>query len=182
MNNIQLVENKVSVELLEKLNMIDLVAICEIAEVTMLDTYGFSIGSKKWHPPMVRDLEEYFIGVMLIRERKLIVGRIEKNIVGSLQLLCPHKLNKLSGFAVSIHDFFVVHMARNSGIAEAMFGFAESYCRNHKYKLIKLSIRSDMAAAIALVEKLGYKKWGVLDKFELVGNEIVSGYFYCKDL
>ena len=182
MNNIQLVENKVNVELLEKLKTIDLITLCEIAEATMLDTYGFSIGSKKWHPPMVRDLEEYFTGVMLIQERKLIVGRVEKNIVGSLQLLCPHKLNKLSSFAVSIHDFFVVHMARNSGIAEAMFRFAEDYCRNYKYKLIKLSVRSDMAAAISLVEKLGYRKWGVLDKYELVGNGIMSGYFYCKDL
>ncbi|NRA73774.1 MAG: GNAT family N-acetyltransferase [Rickettsiales bacterium] len=182
MADIQQISSKINVKILEKLTTQELMSICQIAESTMLDTYGFSIGFKRWYPPMIGDLEQYFSGVMLIRERKLVVSCIDTNIVGSLQLLCPHALNKLSSFVVSIHDLFVVRTARNLGIAEAMIKFAEEYCRGCGYKLIKLSIRSDMTPAITLVEKLGYKRWGVLDKFELLGDTIVSGYFYCKDL
>ena len=178
----QQVGSKINIEILKKFSSADLVALCQIAESTMLDTYGFSIGSKRWYPPMITDLEQYFSGVMLIQERELLVGRIDNNIVGSLQLLLPHVLNKSSSFAVSIHDLFVVRTARNLGVAEAMLKFVENYCKECKYKLIKLSIRSDMTPAIALIEKLGYKRWGVLDKFELLGDTIVSGYFYCKDL
>jgi len=176
------VDTKIKVELLKRLNSADLLTLCESAESTMLDTYGFSIGSKKWQPPMNRDLEEYFSGVMLIQERQLIVGRVAKDIVGSLQLLLPHKQNKISSFAMSIHDLFVIRPARYSGIAQAMFKFAEDYARAARYKLIKLSLRADMEAAITLVEKLKYKRWGVLDKYEFAGDQIISGYFYCKEL
>ena len=182
MNTNQQVESKVSVGLLKKLSVVDLITLCEAAETTMLDTYGFRIGSKKWHPPMSRDLEEYFTGVMLIQERQLIVGRIGKDIVGSLQLLFPHKLNKSSNFAVSMYDLFVLHAARNSGVAEAMIKFAEKYSRMQSYTVMKLAVESIRTEALSLFEKLGYKRWGVLDKFVVVGNEIISGHFYCKDL
>jgi len=181
-SNIQQVESKVSVELLKKLSTADLVTLCEVAEMIMRDTYGFRIGHKKWHPPMNRDLEEYFTGVMLIQERELVVGRLGKGIVGSLQLLFPHKLNESSNFVVSIYDLFVGHAARNSGVAEAMVRFAEDYSKKQNYKLMKLSVSSNCTEAISLFEKLGYKKWGVLDKHKIIGNEMVSGYFYCKDL
>ena len=176
------VQNKFHVEIVKKLSMFDLMNLCRSAESTMLDSYGFSIGCKKWNPPMHRELEGYFTGVTLIPERKLIIGRLEKNIVGSLQLLLPNVFNKLSGFIVSMHDLFVIDEARNSGIASAMIGFAEQYSKKAGHKLVRLSVRSDMFAAISLFEKLGYKRWGVLDKYELVGDEIKSGNFYCKEL
>jgi ribosomal protein S18 acetylase RimI-like enzyme len=178
----QKVRSKFRIELVKKLDMFDLINLCRSAESTMLDSYGFSIGRKRWHPPMYRELEGYFTGVTLIPERRLVIGRLEKNIVGSLQLLFPNSFNKLSGFTVSIHDLFVIDEVRHSGIASAMIDFAERYSKKEGYKLMRLSIRSDMFAAIALFEKLGYKRWGVLDKYELLGEEIKSGHFYCKEL
>ncbi len=180
----QKVEDKVKfkVELLEQLSSFDLFSICDAAETTMNATSGFNIGSRKWPSPMKRDLEAYFNGLMLIQERKLIVGRIKVDIVGAIQLLLPHKSNKFSSFSVTLQDLFVIHGVRNTGIADAMIRFAEGYSISAGFKLMKLSVRSDMIEAASLVEKLGYKKWGVLDKYELVGTEILGGNFYYKDL
>jgi GNAT superfamily N-acetyltransferase len=182
MSIVQTVKGKVHVEVIKKLSATDSSALAEVAASAMTDTYGFNIGHKKWKPPMIRDLEQYFAGAMLIPKRTLIVGRIEKNIVGSLQMLFPHKVNDAANFSVNIYDFFVAYSYRNSGVAMAMLKFAETYARLGGYKLLKMSIKTDLVAAVTLVEKLGYTKWGVLGKYELSGDEIVSGNFYCKDI
>lgn len=170
------------IEQLEVLNPLDLMDLCDATEATMLDTYGFSVGSSQWQPPLRHDLENYFKGVMLIHERKLIVGRLDSTIAGAIQIALPHKSNKVSDFTVSVDNHFVAPWARNLGIGRDLLKFAEKYAQSHGYKLIRLSVRSTREAAIALYESSGYKRWGTLDKYERIGDKIFSGYFYCKDL
>ncbi len=170
------------IELLEVLNPLDLMDLCDASEATMLDTYGFSVGSSQWQPPLRHDLENYFKGVMLVPERKLVVGRLDGTIAGSIQIVLPHKSNKVSDFTVSVDNHFVAPWARNLGIGKGLLSFVEEYAASHSYQLIRLSVRSTREAAISLYESRSYKRWGVLDKYERIGDKIFSGYFYCKDL
>ena len=172
----------VKVELLEKLNSKDLCDLCDATEETIIDTHGFSIGFNKWSPPLRHEIEAYFKGVMLIQEKKLFVGRVNNIIAGSIQLSIPHPSNQTSNFAVSIDNHFVAPWARNIKIAEKLIIRAEDYARKNKFLLIKLSVRENREAAIALYEKSNYKKWGYLSKYEFNGSNIVGGYFYKKNL
>lgn len=173
---------KTDVEMLEELNPLDLMDLCDATEATMLDTYGFNIGFKQWQPPIRDHIESYFKGVMLIPERKLIVGRTDGTIAGSLQLILPNASNQTSNFMVSIDNHFVAPWARNLGIAKTMLSFAEDYAKSNNYSVVNLSVRSIREAAITLYESHGYKKWGTMEKYERIGDKIVSGYFYSKDL
>lgn len=173
---------EIKVEMADKLNPLELIDLCDATEATMLDTYGFSIGHNQWQPPMRDILERYFKGVLIIPERKLILGKIDETISSSLQIVLPHSINKTSNFAISIDNMFVAPWSRNLGIARKMLKFAEDFGTLKGYQIIKLSVRSNREAAITLYESLGYKKWGTLEKYEKVGNEIISGFFYYKEL
>jgi len=172
----------VVVEILDKLNSLDLMDLCDATESTMLDTYGFSVGAKQWQPPLRSDLENYFKGVMLVQERKLIVARIDGTIAGSIQVVLPAVSNQTSDFAVNIDNHFVAPWSRNLGISKQMLRFVEKYTLSSGYTMIKLSVRSNREAAINLYESFGYKRWGVLEKYEKIGSQMISGFFYCKDL
>jgi ribosomal protein S18 acetylase RimI-like enzyme len=173
---------KIEVELLNILNSKDLYDLCDATEATMLDTHGFSIGFNKWAPPLRHEIEVYFKGVMLVPQRKLFVGRIDGTIGGSLQLVMPHSSNQISNFIISIDNHFVAPWARNIRLGRKILEFAESYAKAKHFSLITLSVRENREAAIALYEKLGYKKWGYLDSYEYNGAEIVGGYFYSKTI
>jgi len=173
---------KIDIELLDKLHNLDLMDLCDATEATMLDTYAFSLGYKQWSPPIRDHLESYFKGVMLVPERKLIVGRVDGTIVGSLQLILPHETNQTSNFIVSIDNHFVAPWARNLGIAKKVLVFAENYAKSRGYEVVKLSVRSIRDAAITLYESCGYKRWGTMDRYERIGDKTISGYFYSKDL
>lgn len=172
----------IQVELLDKLNSLDLMDLCDAVESTMLDTYGFSVGFKQWAPPIRQDLEVYFKGVMLVPERKLFVSRIDSTIAGSLQVLLPHENNHTTGFSVNIDNHFVAPWGRNLGMSKKLINAAEKFIKQHNYTQIRLNIRSDREAAIELYETCGYKKWGTLPKSEKVGKKFFSGYYYYKDL
>ena len=172
----------IKIEALDRLNSLDLVDLCDAAEATITDTYNFNIGFNQWQPPLRSSLESYFKGVMLVKDRKLIVGRLDSTIAGSMQLVIPSSNNETSSFAVSLDNHFVAPWARNLGMSRAMIDFVDKYAVSLGYKIIKLSVRSTREAAITLYESCGYKRWGTLDKYEMVGNKIVSGYFYYKDL
>ena len=65
MADIQQISSKINVKILEKLTTQELMSICQIAESTMLDTYGFSIGSKRWYPPMIIILPHFVFSSIL---------------------------------------------------------------------------------------------------------------------
>ncbi len=169
-------------ELITSLNHVDLCHLCSAAEATALDTHGFNVGSRKWTPPLHHELEAYFKGTMLIPERKLFIGKIKGVTAGSIQLILPHHSNQISNFAVHVDNHFVSPWARNMKLGEALLCAAEDFARTAGYRLIRLSVRENREAAIALYNKCNYKKWGYLEKYEFNGSTIIGGYFYTKDL
>lgn len=172
---------KITIERLEALSPKDLMELGDATEATMLDTYGFTIGFKQWQPPLRHELDAYFRGVMMVPDRRLFVARIDGTIAGSIQLLFA-PATSAAFFSASIDNHFVAPWARNFGIAKKLLECAENYARTQNTKLIKLSVRSNLEAAVSLYERSKYKRWGVLRKYEMVGKQYVSGYFYCKGL
>lgn len=169
-------------ELVVTLNSYDMANLCQAASDTMLDTTGFSIGSKRWQPPSLEDIENYFRGVMLIQERKLFVAKLDGTVCGSVQLLLPSSANQTSDFAVTLDNLFVAPWARDMGFGKMLLEHAENFAKENNFILIKLSVRSNREAAIDLFEKQFYKRWGTLEKYEKMGNQIISGFFYSKDI
>lgn len=158
----------------------DLSDLCDAAESTVNDSQGFSIGFNKFSDRS--QVELYFKGVLLVPERELIVGRFDGAIAGSIQLVKPSISNVTSAFAASVDNHFVAPWARGFGLANSLLAAAEEEARKCGFSVIKLSVNATRDAAISLYENNGYKKWGVLDKYELYADQVVPGYFYCKDL
>lgn len=172
----------ISVEQLTAFRGPDLADLCEATIVTMKDTYGFSIGFHLWETPSRDQLEAYFKGVLMIPERQLFIGRFDGTVAGSIQLVKPAPGNQTSSFAASVDNHFVAPWARGHGIARTLLEAAEKEAKSLGYSVLRLSVRATREAAIKLYENCGYKRWGVLDKYEIMADKIVAGYFYYKDL
>ena len=73
----------ISVEHLSSINRIDLADLCNITEQAIKAGGGFG-----WLKVPPRDtLNKYWKGVVLVKNRKLIVGRLNDVIAGTLQLI-----------------------------------------------------------------------------------------------
>ncbi|MEM7617010.1 MAG: GNAT family N-acetyltransferase [Pseudomonadota bacterium] len=129
-----------------------------------------------------QQLEDYWNGILLVPERKLIVGRLENTIAASIQIV--HNSNKYvpGSFACTVENHFVAPWARGYGIAKMLIKFAESLAAMNNLSVIKLSVRANQTSAINLYESMGFKKWGVLDKYEYINNKMYAGHFYYKDI
>lgn len=162
----------------------DLEDLCDATEKTIDDagTGMFSVGFNWVEAPPREKLENYWKGLLLVPERTLFVGRIDGVIASSIQLIKPPPSNKAQSFAATMREHFVAPWARGHGLAKLLVKAVEDECANLKLKVLKLEVRANRTAAISLYESLGFKKWGELDKYEMVNGNYVAGYFYYKDL
>lgn len=174
--------HKVAIEKILSLNTLELNELCDAAEATMKDTYGFNLGTSHEYLNARESLESYFKGVLLVPERILFVGKLDGTICGSIQLVMPSKSNKTSSFAANVDNHFVAPWSRGHGLASMLLQTAENEAKKQGISLIKLSVRANRSAAIALYEDKNYIKWGTLPEYEVSGNEVVPGHFYYKKL
>lgn len=174
---------EIKVELLRSLNTMDLNDLCDAAESTLLDNaLSFNIGMNRTRPSTRESLEAYWKGVLLVPERMLIIGRIDGVIAASVQLIKPAPDNQTSAFCGTIERHFVAPWARGHGLARALISEAERYAKEAGLSLLRLSVRSNLAAAIALYESFGYIRFGTLEKYEMVDGKMLAGHFYYKDI
>ncbi|MDP6516039.1 MAG: GNAT family N-acetyltransferase, partial [Alphaproteobacteria bacterium] len=127
-------------------------------------------------------LESYWKGVLLVPERSLFIGRLDGTVAGSVQLLKPPPNFEAGTFGAGIDTHFVAPWARGHGLAGELLAAAESAARDHGFSVMRLDVRATQIRAIALYESRGYQRWGTLDKYHMVDGEMISGYFYVKDL
>jgi ribosomal protein S18 acetylase RimI-like enzyme len=171
------------IEKITEFKATDLSDICDATESTILDNSdSFTIGFSRQEPLVREKLENYWKGVLLVRERELIVGRLDGVIVSSLQLVKASPNNQTSSFAASLENHFVAPWARGYGLAKQLLKKGESEAKKAEITLLKLSVREDLDSAIALYESGGYKRWGTLDQYEKVDGKTYAGHFYCKEL
>lgn len=171
-----------SCEIIHKLNEMDLTDLVEATISAMSEANGFNIGSYTYNPTQSDLIRTYWEGVLLVPERRLIVGRLDGVIAGAAQMLLPSPSNQTSQFACQVDNLFTAQWARGYGLSNLMLAAIEEEARILGKTQIRLSVRETRSNAIALFEKRGFVEWGYLPHYEIQGGAVVGGKFFFKAL
>jgi len=168
----------IQVELLSSINSLDLADLCNITEQAIKAGGGFG-----WLKVPPRDiLNKYWKGVILIKNRKLIVGRLNKFIAGTLQLIFQPSNNEVQQNIFNIVSHFVAPWARGYGLAKAMIDKAEIVGIENGANCAQLDVRETQEAAIQLFISKGYLQWGINPNYAQVEGKNIKGLYYYKKL
>ncbi len=167
---------KIMVERLTQYSGTDLDDLCEATESAILEGGGF--GWLKAPPRQV--LENYWKGVLLVPERRLVVGRLDGVVAGSVQLSRAPRNNEAQAFGGTITALFVAPWARGRGIGRGILIEIEGLARELGLAVLNLDLRDTQRAAIGLYESLGYQRWGIHPSYAQVEGRVVPGHYYYK--
>ena len=166
----------ISVERVTRYFGTDLDDLCEATENAITEGGGFG-----WlKPPPRQVLENYWKGVLLVPDRRLVVGRLDDVIAGSAQLTRAPRNNEAQAFAGTLTSAFVAPWARRRGIGRSIVLEIESLAREIGLAVLNLDLRDTQRAAIRLYESLGYICWGTHPIYARVEGRIVPGHYYYK--
>ena len=169
---------KISIDPAEKFTRGDLADLCDATVEAIADGIGFG-----WvRPPARQRLEAYWKGVLVVPQRDLFLGRLDGTVAGSVQLVKPPPNFEAGTFGAAIDTHFVAPWARGHGLAKKLLEAAEAAALDQGFSVMRLDVRATQDRAIALYESSGYKRWGTLDKYHMVDGQMITGYFYVKDL
>ena len=169
---------RVTVERLLRYSGTDLDDLCEATERAIVEGGGFG-----WLAPPARQvLESYWKGVLLVPERRLVVGRLDGIIAGSAQLSRAPRNNEAQAFAGTVTSAFVAPWARGHGLARGIVREIERLARELGLAVLNLDLRDTQRAAIGLYEGMGYRRWGTHPAYARVEGRIVPGHYYFKRL
>ena len=169
---------KITVERLTQCSGTDLDDLCEATEAAIIEGGGFG-----WlKPPPRQVLESYWKGVLLIPDRRLVVGRLDGVIAGSAQLSRAPRNNEAQAFAGTLTSAFVAPWARGHGLARGIVLEIERIARELGLVVLNLDLRDTQRAAISLYEGLNYQRWGTHPLYARVDGRIVPGHYYYKRL
>jgi len=169
---------KVTVERLTQYSGTDLDDLCEATESAIIEGGGFG-----WlKVPARQVLENYWKGMLLVPERRLVVGRLDGVIAGSVQLSRAPRNNEAQAVAGTVSAAFVAPWARGRGIGHGILREIEVLARELGLVVLNLDLRDTQRAAIHLYETLGYRRWGSHPFYALVEGEFVPGHYYYKRL
>ena len=177
--NTQLKENiSIDVEVLKKISDIDLADLCNITEQAIRAGGGFG-----WLSVPTREtLKKYWNGIVLINSKKLIVGRLNKAIAGTLQLSFQTSNNEAQKNIANIHSHFVAPWVRGYGLAKSMIDYASVLSKENNAKCIQLDIRETQDAAIKLFESKGFVKWGENPNYAFIDGKSIKGLYFYKNI
>ena len=168
----------IKVELLSSINNIDLADLCNITEQAIKAGGGFG-----WlKVPHRNILNKYWSGVILIQNRKLIVGRLNGAIAGALQLMFQPSNNEAQKNICNIASHFVAPWARGHGLAKTMIDKAETVVIENGVNCVQLDVRETQDAAIQLFKSKDYKQWGTNPNYAEVDGKNIKGFYYFKKL
>ena len=163
-------------ELLYKISNVDLADLCNITEQAIKAGGGFG-----WlKVPPRNTLNKYWKGVELIKNRKLVVGRLNEDIAGTLQLFFQPSNNEAQQSICTITSHFVAPWARGYGLAKAMIDMAETAGKESGSKYIQLDIRETQEVAIQLFKSKKYKQWGTNPNYAFVNGKNIRGLYFSK--
>lgn len=169
---------RITVERLTQYSGTDLDDLCEATESAIVEGGGFG-----WlKVPARQVLENYWKGMLLVPERRLVVGRLDGVIAGSVQLSRAPRNNEAQAFAGTLTSAFVAPWARRRGIAQGVVTEAERLARELGLVVLNLDLRDTQRAAIGLYESLGYRRWGTHPCYAQVEGRVVPGHYYYKRL
>jgi RimJ/RimL family protein N-acetyltransferase len=169
---------RLAIERLTQYSGTDLDDLCEATEAAIDEGGGFG-----WlKPPPRQVLENYWKGVLLVPERRLVVGRLDGVIAGSAQLSRAPRNNEAQAFAGTLTGAFVAPWARGHGLGRGIVIEIERLARELGLAVLNLDLRDTQGPAIRLYERLGYIRWGTHPVYARVEGRIVPGHYYYKRL
>ena len=168
----------ISVEKLKKISDLDLADLCNITEQAIQAGGGFG-----WLSVPPRNiLKKYWNGLILIDYKKLIVGRMNGAIAGTLQLSFQSSNNEAQKNIATIQSHFVAPWARGYGLAKAMVDFAINSAKENNVICLQLDIRETQEAAIHLFESKGFIQWGKNPYYAFINGKFIKGLYYYKNI
>ena len=178
MNTLPKEKINISVESLSSISDIDLADLCNISEQAIKAGGGFG-----WLSVPPREiLKKYWNGLVLINTKKLIVGRLNNAIAGTLQIAFQPPNNEAQKNITQIQSHFVAPWARGYGLAKAMIDFAEEISKENNCTCLQLDIRETQDAAIHLFKSKGFIQWGENPKYALIDGKFIKGLYFYKNL
>ena len=171
-------KTNISVDSLETISNTDLADLCYNTEQAIKAGGGFG-----WITVPPREvLKKYWNGMLLVNTNTLIVGRLNGDIAGSLQLYFYPPNNEAQKTIAKIQSHFVVPWARGYGLAKTMIDYAIVKSKENNKQSIQLDIRETQTAAIKLFESKGFIKWGENPAYAFVNGNPIKGYYYYKNI
>ena len=168
----------IAVESLTKISDTDEADLCSVTEQAIKAGGGFG-----WLTiPPIDTLKNYWNGLVLIKTNILIVGRLNENIAGALQISFNPANNEAQKNIAKIQSHFVAPWARGYGLAKSMIDRAIKTSKENNKSSIQLDIRETQMAAIQLFESKGFSKWGENPSYAFINGKRIKGYYYYKDL
>ena len=169
---------KIKTELLKTITKIDLADLCNITEQAIEAGGGFG-----WlKVPPRETLVKYWKGVVIVKSRKLIVGRLNNAIAGTVQLIFQPQNNEAQMDIVNISSHFVAPWARGYGLARSMIEKAETIGKDNGAQYVQLDVRETQEAAIKLFKSSGYRLWGTNPSYAHVYGKNIKGLYFSKKL
>ncbi len=169
---------KISVETVERLSERDVHELSDAAEAAIMSGGGFG-----WlTPPPKSVMEDYWRGVQMVPERHMIVGRLDKVIAGSCQIVRPPKNNEAQQFVCHLNTFFVAPWGRGHGLAQMIVAEAEALAKSEGFLMINLDVRATQERAIQTFEARNFKRYATNQCYAWVDGKYVTGYYYHKEL
>ena len=171
-------KTQISVDVLEKISNTDLADLCYNTEQAVKAGGGFG-----WITVPPRDvLKKYWNSMLLTNTNTLIVGRLNGDIAGSMQLSFYPPNNEAQKSISSIQSHFVAPWARGYGLAKAMIDYAILKSKENNKVSIQLDIRETQTAAIQLFESKGFIRWGENPKYAFINGNPIKGYYYYRNI
>ena len=171
-------KTNISVDTLEKITNTDLADLCYNTEQAIKAGGGFG-----WITVPPRDvLKKYWNSMLLVNTNTLIVGRLNGDIAGSMQLSFYPSNNEAQKKISIIKSHFVAPWARGYGLAKAMIDYAIVKSKENNKVNIQLDIRETQTAAIKLFESKGFIRWGENPTYAFVNGNPIRGYYYYRNL
>tara|TARA_B100000131_G_scaffold318414_1_gene362233 strand:+ start:29 stop:577 length:549 start_codon:yes stop_codon:yes gene_type:complete len=169
---------KIKIELANNLKPGDIEDLCDATETAILEGGGFG-----WiKVPSRKTLKDYWLGVMTVPDRELIIGRVDNVVAGSCQIIKPSKNNEAQRLLCNLTTFFIAPWARGHGISPKLILFAEKTAVELGFKIITLDVRESQKRAIEIIEQNNFKKFGTNPFYAVVSNDFVSGFYYYKKI
>ena len=171
-------KTNISVDILKTISNTDLADLCYNTEQAIKAGGGFG-----WLTVPPRDvLKKYWNGMLLVNTNTLIVGRLNGDIAGSMQLSFFPPNNEAQKTIARIQSHFVAPWARGYGLAKAMIDFAIVKSKENNKNNIQLDIRETQTAAIQLFESKGFIRWGENPKYAFINGNPIKGYYYYRNI
>src|SRR5438045_4321573 len=135
---------KVRIERLAQYSGTDLDDLCEATESAIVEGGGFG-----WlKPPPRQVLENYWKGMLLVTERRLVVGRLDGMICGSAQLSRAPRNNEAQAMVGTVTSAFVAPWARGHGIGRRIVSDIDQLARERGLLVLNLDLRDTAGAAL----------------------------------